>query len=217
MNNKFYNLPIDRQKQILSGALKVFSASSYSKTSTIEIAREAGISKGLIFHYFKNKKELYLYLYKYCVDLYTSEMKNNYNFEETDFFEILLQSQRSKCKFMKEHPYVYAFVVRVYLEDDPELVEEIAEYAEPVNNESFKKFFEKIDLNKFKESVDVALLFKSLRWCSDGFMRDAFKNNSSIDEIESEFASVLEMHKQNFYKEEFLCTSMSTETEKIIL
>ena len=29
-----------------------------------EIATEAGISKSLLFHYFKNKKEFYLYLRK---------------------------------------------------------------------------------------------------------------------------------------------------------
>ncbi|MBP0955070.1 MAG: TetR family transcriptional regulator [Oscillospiraceae bacterium] len=31
-----------------------------------EIAEEAGISKSLLFYYFRNKKELYLYLLKLC-------------------------------------------------------------------------------------------------------------------------------------------------------
>lgn len=216
MNNKFYNLPVDRQEQIINGAIKVFSTSNYSNTSTIEIAREAGISKGLIFHYFKNKKELYLFLYKYCASLYTSELEKNYDSKETDFFELLLQSQHFKCEFMKEHPYVYDFVVKVYLENDIEVVDEISQYVKPINDENCKQFFEKVDLSKFKKGVDVALLFKTLLWCSDGFMRNAFKNNSSIDEIESEFAEILKQYKENFYKEEFICTSMNTEIEKII-
>jgi AcrR family transcriptional regulator len=77
MNNKFYNLPQDRQKQIINGALKVFSASSYHQASTIDIAREAGVSKGLLFHYFNNKKELYLYLYEYCINLGANELEKN--------------------------------------------------------------------------------------------------------------------------------------------
>jgi len=88
VNNKFYNLPLDRQKQIINGALKVFSASNYRQASTIDIAREAGISKGLLFHYFKNKKELYLYLYEYCANLAVDELEKNRDSEETDFFGI---------------------------------------------------------------------------------------------------------------------------------
>lgn len=57
MNEKFFELSQERQNQIINGALKIFSKSSYYQTSTLEIAKEAGISKGLLFHYFKNKKE----------------------------------------------------------------------------------------------------------------------------------------------------------------
>jgi AcrR family transcriptional regulator len=115
LNNKFFSLPSDRQKQIINGALKVFSSSSYRQASTIDIAREAGISKGLLFHYFNNKKELYLYLYKYCTDLAASELDKNRDPKERDFFNIILRSQRIKCKLMKEYRYIYDFVVKVYL------------------------------------------------------------------------------------------------------
>ena len=215
MNNKFYKLPLDRQKQIINGALKVFSASNYRQTSTIDIAREAGISKGLIFHYFKNKKELYLYLYDYCVCLTFNELEKNRDSEETDFFELLLHSQRLKCKLMKEHRYLYDFVVKVYLENDIEIIEEIAQYAKPLIEDNYRQFLEKVDTSKFKEDVDVLLLFQSLQWCSDGFMRSAINNNKSIDEIDQEFIKILELYKQNFYKEGITCITMNTETEKI--
>ena len=41
--------------------------------ATNEIVKEADISKGLLFHYFKNKKGLFLYLYDYCIELYINE------------------------------------------------------------------------------------------------------------------------------------------------
>lgn len=200
MNNKFYNLSQDRQNQIINGALKVFAASTYNQASTFDIAKEAGISKGLIFHYFNNKKELYLYLYKYCVDLVTNELMKNKNSTETDFFEILLHSQRCKCKLMKEHRYIYDFLVKVYLEKDEELVEEIAIYSKPFIADNFRQFFERIDKSKFREGVDIPLLFQSLQWCADGFMRSALNSNRSIDEIDQEFAKVLALYKRNFYK-----------------
>jgi len=47
----------------------VFSQNSYKKSPTSEIADAAGISKSLLFHYFYNKRELYLFLWeKMCAD-----------------------------------------------------------------------------------------------------------------------------------------------------
>ncbi|MEQ8155530.1 MAG: TetR/AcrR family transcriptional regulator [Clostridiaceae bacterium] len=216
MNSKFYNLPLDRQKQIINGALKVFSDSSYRQASTIDIAREAGISKGLLFYYFKNKKELYLYLYEYCVNMTVEELEKNRVPEERDFFEMLLHSQGSKCRLMKEHRCIYDFIVRVYQESDKEITEEIAKYTGPLIEDNFKYFLERVDKRKFKEGVDVELLLQSLNWCADGFMRSALNSNKSIDEIDKEFRKILKLYKQNFYKENIKCITVNMETEKII-
>jgi AcrR family transcriptional regulator len=200
MNEKFFELPQERQNQIINGALKIFSKSSYYNTSTIEIAREAGISKGLLFHYFKNKKELYLFLYKHCIHLILDEMNKNRNTEETDFFEIILQSQQVKCKLMKKYRYIYEFIVNVYLESDEQIVGDIAEFSKPFINQNYVNFFDKIDTSKFREGVDIPLLFQSLQWCADGFMRNALSINKNIDDIDLDFAKILELYKQNFYK-----------------
>lgn len=216
MNEKFFNLPQDRQRQIINSALKVFSQSSYYQTSTLEIAREAGISKGLLFHYFKNKKELYLFLYEYCVNLVQNEIEKNRNMEVTDFFEILLQSQKLKCKLMKEYRYIYEFIVKVYVENDEDVTDDIVRFSKPFINDNYRLFFERIDTKKFREGVDIHLLFQSLQWCADGFMRNALTTNKSIDEIDLEFTKILELYKQNFYKEGFICTTTNTEKGKNI-
>jgi len=216
MNEKFFKLPKEKQEQIINSALKIFSQSSYYQTSTIEISREAGISKGLLFFYFKNKKELYLFLYEYCVNLVLGEMKQNRDMEETDFFEILQNSQTLKCKLMKKYRYIYEFIVRVYKENDKEVIEDIVRVSEPLVNDNYKSFFERIDTNKFRDGVDIPLLFQSLQWCADGFMRSALSNNMSIDEIDLEFTKVLKLYKQNFYREEIICTTTNMETGKTI-
>ena len=69
MNEKFYALPEEKQSQILNAAYKVFATNQYRKAPTSEIAAEAGISKSLLFHYFHNKLELYLFLWKHAEDL----------------------------------------------------------------------------------------------------------------------------------------------------
>ena len=48
------------REKITKAALELFSERGYAATSTRRIAKHAGISEGLIFHYFPNKKELLL-------------------------------------------------------------------------------------------------------------------------------------------------------------
>ena len=47
-----------RREQILGRALKLFAAQGFDATSTRQIAKEAGIAEGLIFHYFQTKASL---------------------------------------------------------------------------------------------------------------------------------------------------------------
>jgi AcrR family transcriptional regulator len=50
----------ERRRQILSCARRLFSERSYDTVSTTEIAREAGVTRGLLHHYFGTKRDLYL-------------------------------------------------------------------------------------------------------------------------------------------------------------
>jgi len=47
-----------RKEQIMQTALSLFAQKSYDRTSMSEIAREAGISKGLSYNYFSSKEAL---------------------------------------------------------------------------------------------------------------------------------------------------------------
>ena len=58
----------ERKKQLLRVALDVFIEKGYYGTSTREIARKAGVSSGLLFHYFSNKDSIYLELVKIGVE-----------------------------------------------------------------------------------------------------------------------------------------------------
>ena len=90
MNDKFYALSVEKQSQILNAAYKVFATNQYKKAPTSEIAAEAGISKSLLFHYFHNKRELYLFLWNYAADLTRKYMCEYKVYETDDFFEMLL-------------------------------------------------------------------------------------------------------------------------------
>ena len=52
--------PDQRRAQILAVARRLFGEHSYDAVSTTDIAREAGVARGLINHYFDGKRGLYL-------------------------------------------------------------------------------------------------------------------------------------------------------------
>ena len=63
MTSAFYKLDNKKQERIINASLNVFSKNSFKNGSTDIIAYQAQISKGSLFHYFKNKKSLYLFVY----------------------------------------------------------------------------------------------------------------------------------------------------------
>jgi AcrR family transcriptional regulator len=50
----------ERRTQLLALAQVAFATSSYDDVSIDQLARAAGVSKGLLYHYFPSKRELYV-------------------------------------------------------------------------------------------------------------------------------------------------------------
>ena len=48
----------EKQEKIVNAALKLFAEEGYKSTSTSKVAKEAGVSEGLIFRHFENKEGL---------------------------------------------------------------------------------------------------------------------------------------------------------------
>ena len=82
--------------------------------------RTEGASKSLLFHYFLNKKELYLYLWKHAGRIF-HEAAGKGHTQTTDFFEIICQRVLANCVFMREAPTIYLFALRALFEENPEI------------------------------------------------------------------------------------------------
>jgi AcrR family transcriptional regulator len=50
----------ERRRQLLEAGERVFTERSYDDASMAEVARAAGISKGLLYHYFPSKRDLFV-------------------------------------------------------------------------------------------------------------------------------------------------------------
>lgn len=52
--------PDARRRQILTGARRLFTTRPYAEVSVTEVAREAGVSRALVTHYFGGKRDLFV-------------------------------------------------------------------------------------------------------------------------------------------------------------
>lgn len=88
----FENLDQNKQQRILNAALKEFENNDYEQASTNRIVKRAGIGKGMLFYYFRNKKALYQYLINYSIDIIMNKYLNLINTDEPDFIERIKQA-----------------------------------------------------------------------------------------------------------------------------
>lgn len=205
MNSRYFELPIDKQKNLINAGYKVFALYPYKKASMSAIADEADISKSLLFYYFKNKAEYYLYLFDTAIKFVNEKKTGNINDEKYDLFELVNQTVEERIKMICEYPYLYKFIAKAYYEEfediKPELDKKKKSLAEAGEIEALKL----VDYSKFKDPMDVKLLLNMILYMAEGCMRGHEDLDiTKMDGIISDFKTMMESLKSHYYKEEYL-------------
>ena len=130
MNEKFFDLKKEKQDRMINAALKIFAENGFRRASTDEMVKEAGISKGLLFHYFISKTGLYEFVFDYSVKYLMMEMASAVDGQETDYFQVRRQIEKARTVAMKNFPYMQLFLQRAAEEKEPEVLEAVREVAE---------------------------------------------------------------------------------------
>ncbi|WP_236674755.1 TetR/AcrR family transcriptional regulator [Enterococcus sp. BWR-S5] len=158
----------ERRLLLINAALEEFSVKGYDKASTNSIAKEAGLSKALMFHYVKNKEALFLYLVDYCTERinkdYTQKMNNN----EKDIFERLKQSYLLQIELRKTYPWIFEFNELAAVTKSEPINEKLREKTAQGNG-CFEELFESIDETKFCQELSVERCKELIFWSNIGF------------------------------------------------
>ena len=203
MNDKFFNLPPERQQAILNAGYRVFSRNSYKHSPMSEIADAAGISKSLLFHYFRNKKEFYLYLWDKCAQT-TIEYLTRYGcYGQTELFESMERGMRAKMEILRLYPDMGAFTLRAFYEKDEEVCADI--------QESYRRYFslkaDKTMLNlspeQFIPGLDTAMMYREMYWASEGYLWEVVqRGNVNIEQMEKDFTKLMAFWKSVYLRKE---------------
>ena len=205
MNEKFYSLQEEKQQSIINASMEVFAKNEYKRASTDLIAAKAGISKGLLFYYFHNKKELYMYIYNYLAEVMQAQIIDAKFLELTDFFEILEYSAWNKVKALRKNPFIMDFAMRAFYSDKEAVSVEVKWMNSNLEESLYEIYFSNIDLYKFKEGVEPYRIYKMMRWMADGYSHGIQISGRTfvLDELEKEFNSWIDMMRRLVYKEEY--------------
>lgn len=203
MNEKFKELPEEKQQAILNAAMEVFSRNEYRHASTDLIAARAGISKGLLFYYFHNKKELYLYLYTYVVEIMKEQVADQTFYQITDFFELLEYAAAKKAKIMQKNPYLLEFAIRSFYSERDAVSEDLQLINQAVTKTVRNEYFRNIDYSKFKEEIQPDKILMMIVWMADGYLRQLqmLKKPLELSVLEKEFHEWTLLFKKMAYKE----------------
>lgn len=207
MFSKFLNLKQEKQEKILEAAIEEFADKGFKKASTNEIVKEANISKGILFHYFKNKKNLFLFVYDYSVEIIMAEFSKRVDWGEKDFFTKLSQISSVKLGLVNKHSKIFKFFERAVDEECTEVKSEIEGRNKNLSESNYSKVFENIDVSKFSDGIDVERAINIVMWTLDGFGKSELQKAKmseskqlDYEKIFSEMDIYMTMFKNCFYK-----------------
>ena len=182
MNSKFFDLKKEKQDRMINAALKVFAIQGYRHGSTDDIVREAAVSKGLLFHYFRNKVGVYQFIYDYSVRYMTLELRSSVDSKESDLFTVLKQMERARMHAMRGYPYMQQFLNRSMSEDCYEALLAVEE-KKNVLEEACAAIDAQIDYTALPAGIDGEKLRKMLDFTIKGLMTERFQNASFQPEM----------------------------------
>lgn len=176
MSIKLLNLEPQRRNAILNAALKEFVLRGFDSASTNIIAKEAGISKALMFHYVNNKQELFLCTYDYFDELLDKEYYMKMDFTEKDVFNRLRQSYLLQIELLKQYPWILEFSKLAAKTNSDELNEQLEMRSSKKQSSCCDNLFEMIDESSFRAGLDVEKCKQFILWANIGFTDEILKD-----------------------------------------
>lgn len=196
MNEKFYDLPEEKQKRIINAGFRVFSQNSYRKSPMSEIAAAAGISKSLLFHYFRNKQELYLFLWGEGVRITLDFLKENGCYERVSLFEMIGRGIKAKVQIMRLYPDMTAFILKAYYEKDEAVRGQVQQsYRECLDSEAYRCLI-RLDPEDFVPGLDLEMMYWDMYWATEGYIWEIMQRGEiDVDRMEKDFNRMLDFWK----------------------
>ena len=182
MNERFFDLNREKQDRMINAALRIFAQNGYRHASTDIIVKEAGISKGLLFHYFTNKIGLFSFLFDYSVKYMLFELDHLISNKETDYFTICKEIEKAKLNVLRTYPYMHEFIEKS-LEEDQLDINETIETSKNTYLETINRYYAQGSRDFLREEISSERLDSFIRFTVDGLTKEQIRTGSFQPEM----------------------------------
>lgn len=203
MTQAFENLPEEKRARVINAGFSSFGKNGYAKTSMADVATAAGVSKASLFHYFGNKKQMYLYLYEFGTRLITGALGGGTLYTSSDMFDRLWATVPLKARILRQYPGTFDFYLNSFNDPAAQVDAEIASRYQAYLQQSTAKLLDGTDTTKLRSGVLPTDVMNLVTWVSEGYIRTA-PPHYNMDDILGGATRYMNMIKTAVYKEEYL-------------
>ena len=176
------------RERILQAAIREFGENSYETGSMNSICENNGLSKGLIYHNFKNKDDLYLCALKRCIDEMNEHISKG-EYDESGIEKKVIGILSRRENFFKANPYYKKLFFYSIYEPPKNLEKEMR----ALRREYFKLITELLSPFHFRNGMDADFVQEYLT-LSTGMVICYTEENITKD---MDILAIAEEHEKN--------------------
>ncbi len=160
---KAKDLNSETAEKIVECSIALFNEYGYDGTSVSDISKATKMSRGILYHYFKNKDNLYLHCAKTCIDEFRQYIKTNATDLSTGK-EAALALLNLQQNFLRHHPQYRVLCYNTLALRPPHLAPQLSEIRKELKEDNaiaFEDAFKDVTFGK-GVTLNDALHFLSL-------------------------------------------------------
>lgn len=182
----FFNLSEEKQKRLITGAMKEFSAKSLNDASISNIVKNSKISRGSFYQYFEDKKDLYFYLIGKFRYNYRQLMFKSFKEEAGDFYKGYKNFGEKYIKYIMESEK-FGFFENMYMHMNYQINQEARVDVNHSSQQKLpegKRIIDVIDRSRLKVETDkevIDILRYILSMLNDTIMEGFWKELTVVE------------------------------------
>ncbi|WP_077603933.1 TetR/AcrR family transcriptional regulator [Oceanobacillus sojae] len=199
----FFNLPKEKQNNLLSAAKKEFSNKPLNKASVSNIIKNADIPRGSFYQYFDGKEDAFYYLLEKQMKVNSEEFISILKKNNGDLFETFTETfQRMLKEFQVQKNR--DFFRNVFLNMDYKMENKIfSDFSETGISKSFLEVIAGIDKEKLNISNDeeVVHVMEIMMAVTFQNLMKQFARQSTFEDALNKYLFEIDLLKKGLYRE----------------
>lgn len=172
-----YEKNLQTRQKIMASAFEEFSEKSYGEASLNVICSAGAISKGIIYHYFKDKEELYLACVQECFEALTDYLDDIVVIKDVPIEQAMASYFDARISFFGEHPHYLGVFCSAVMNPPLHLASAISEITADFDAQTVAVLTALLKRVKLRQDVPMEEVISVFREYQD-FVNTRFQRNT---------------------------------------